>query len=55
MYKSKLSALFLLGLLVCGPAFAEEYKIQALDKDLNPIEEPENASAFVLGTFSAKQ
>ncbi len=41
MNKSKLSALFLLSMLVVGPSFAQEYKIQALDKDLNPIEDPE--------------
>lgn len=40
MYKSKLSALFLLAMLVAGPSYAQDYKIQALDKDLNPIENP---------------
>ena len=39
MYKSKLSALFLLAMLVAGPSYAQDYKIQALDKDLNPIED----------------
>ncbi len=41
MNKSKLSTLFLLAILICGPTYAQEYKIQALDKNLNPIEEPE--------------
>ena len=40
MNKSKLSALFLLAVLIAGPSFAQDYKIQALDKDLNPIEDP---------------
>ena len=40
MYKSKLSVIFMLGMLVCGPIFAEElYRIQPLDENLNPIEE----------------
>lgn len=44
MIKSKLSTLLLLSALACVPAYAEEeYKIQALDKDLNPVEEPESA------------
>lgn len=43
MNKSKLSTLLLLSALACAPAYAEEYKIQALDKDLNPVEEPESA------------
>lgn len=43
MNKSKLSTLLLLSALACAPAYAEEYKIQALDKDLNPVEEPELA------------
>lgn len=43
MIKSKLSTLLLLSALACAPAYAEEYKIQALDKDLNPVEEPESA------------
>ena len=40
MNKSKFSALFLLAVLIAGPSFAQDYKIQALDKDLNPIEYP---------------
>ena len=40
MNKSKLSALFLLAMLVAGPSYAQDYEIQALDKDLNPIEDP---------------
>ena len=43
MNKSKLSTLLLLSALACAPAYAEEYKIQALDKDLNPVEESESA------------
>lgn len=43
MIKSKLSTLLLFSALACAPAYAEEYKIQALDKDLNPVEEPESA------------
>lgn len=43
MSKAKLSALLLLGALTCVPVCAEEYKIQALDKDLNPIEETQKS------------
>ena len=44
MYKSKLSALFLLGMLVSGQAFTEElYRIQPLDENLNPIVEEVNS------------
>lgn len=44
MRKSKISALLLLSALACAPVYAEEYKIQALDKDLNPIEETEKSA-----------
>ena len=44
MNKSKLSALLLLTMLVVGSTYAQEYKIQALDKDLNPIEDSESTN-----------
>lgn len=39
MNNIKVCALCLLGALSCAPVFAEEYAIQPLDKDLNPIVE----------------
>ncbi len=52
MNKSKLSALFLMGALSCCPSYAQDdYKIQALDKDLNPIEEPETAKEVNFADF----
>lgn len=44
MNNIRMSVLCLLGVLSCAPVFAEEYAIQPLDKDLNPIVEPEQAA-----------